>query len=98
MRRGYNNYSAGPFNISARIAAGGYVPHQTINVEFDVNNNDTQQAILSFYVRLFRVRINCNAFVHDLCIVFQFIFNIYFRKLFTLNRKVVNIKKYRTQI
>lgn len=64
MRRGYNNYSAGPFKISARIAAGGYVPHQTINVEFDVSNNDTQQAIVSFYVRLFRVRIICNAVVH----------------------------------
>lgn len=61
LRRGYNRYLAGPINISARLPDGaGYVPGQSINVEFDVDNKDMKHAIVSFNVRLFRVSINLN--------------------------------------
>lgn len=50
-------YPGGPFNISARIDHGGYVPGQFINVKGEIYNNDVDHAIHAFHVRLIRVRI-----------------------------------------
>lgn len=82
LRRGYNKSSGGPFNISARIAGGaGYVPGQSIDVEIDVSNNDTQHAIVSFNVILFRVCVNFIAYFSKEIILIFYHFQkiIYFK-------------------
>ncbi|XP_031639387.1 arrestin domain-containing protein 17-like, partial [Contarinia nasturtii] len=53
IRRFLNTNQVGPFNFSIRMKSGAYSHCETINVEIEVKN-ETQHAILAFYVNLVR--------------------------------------------
>lgn len=82
-------YDSTPVTITARLPAGGYVPWQKINVEFDAENQSSQN-IEHFFIQI--VKVSDEQFSHLFVFIILSIFS-YFRESNTQTLRITKIVK-----